>query len=224
MKLLLPVIIQSLIYLYSFAQENELDKYYPPQKVIQKNGVKRQIDTVGKGSVTEFDRLGRVIKFYSPENDTTVITYSYKNDTLIASGYLAGHKYNTRLAKAEKYVYNKKGQIIFYASLENDYLYGSTRNIFVSRFYYDNTRKLISIHELANNKYPCLLQEDFPVIDSLLRLINVFAYVYNKAGKPVTKQEMLGDKEYRYTDRFLYDKSGKLVKRVALQRRDIWVN
>lgn len=70
-----------------------------------------------------------------------------------------------------------------------------------------------------SSRYKRQFSEDLKLSDSLLNLVNVYAYKYDKSGKLIVMKQMIGKTEYRSIDSFYYDRTGRLIKNVSRQKQ-----
>lgn len=218
----------SLFSTLSFAQDPDLEQFYPYNNLFKITRVKKllynnhEVDLMN--STTQYDTLGREINYFESPNLISFV-YNQVGDTLIRKGY--GYKQNKEeyLNTVEKYVFNKKRQIVSYFACRRK-TEGRTASLY-KKLVYDNSGKVISIFHYKTSNYPFSFSTDFPINLSLYKLMEIEKYYYKTSGKLLYKEskefEENPDKEkvkitYTYTDssiviqQFVLNRNGRRIK------------
>lgn len=225
MKTVSLILIVSLLTTVSHSQIKSMDGYYPENVLYRKLRVKSIIDTnaspPGHYYKKEFDTIGRQIAWYYIEDSVrTYFKYEKRGDTLIRLHFNTVNGREKPVYQFEKFLYNDKGKVELYQSCRRNY--GSddhTTQCEMSKFYYDDKSKLLTKLDYSESKYKKKFSENMPLVDTLMRLVDVNHYFYDKGSRLIAKKQMTGRPEYRTIDSFFYDKSNRLVKTTSFQRQ-----
>ena len=195
------------------------DKYYPENIIIKKNKIKYIIDSSefimpSNFIVKAYDTLGRIIGNFGYEKQKFENPYIYKNleDTLIRIKRIEDSE---ELYSFEKFVYNKKGQIISYLECCN--YYGDKNNIPITyeEFYYDEKFTLETKLCYYKRNFSGSINERIIFKPTDLELTDVVYYSYrkNKIGNlMIIGKHSIGKKEWRETDTTLFDNRNRIIK------------
>ncbi len=206
----------------AFSQNFELDRYYLVDTIMQKNKVKtstyKDASFTHLNTVSEYDSLGREILWYYTNGDTKNFSkYLVHKDTIIQVQYSTKGGIEKSPRQINKYVYNRKGFITFYASCRESSIGKKTEADFVT-FDYEKSNKLASVLYYSTYNYPFAVNVNFPIVDTLFKLTNVESFFYNNLSQIIAKKQMIGKKDERYIDSFFYDKKKRLIKEVRFQK------
>lgn len=200
-----------------YSQEYPFNKYYLGDSVIKKNKVKSSIYTdisfPHLNTISEFDEMGReTVWYYTKNNTKNHSKFLHHQDTLLSIHFTSTNDTINSPHEVSKYVYDKKGNITFYAMCRRSINDKSEADF--TRFYYDEKGKLTSALYFSSYNYPFPINEYFPIIESLFKLTNVESFQYGKNLQLTAIKQMIGNKNERYVDSFYYDKQKRLIKRV----------
>ena len=201
-----------------------MEMYYPEKPLFKKLKVKSVFDTIASPAFhhykKEYDTLGRQILWYYVE-DTVITRFRYvrTGDTLKKYHYYTKGGIEHPAYQTEIFVYEKNGKILTYLSCEQNYDYENTSDCKVDKFFYDKNNRLTSKLIYTNRHYKQQYSEELLPADSLLNLVNVYSYQYDRNGKLITMKQMIGKTEYRSVDSFFYDKAGRLIKNISRQKQ-----
>ena len=209
----------------TYSQIDDLEMYYPENPMFKRLKVKSVLDTIASPEFhhykKEFDTLGRQISWYYIE-DSVVTRFKYKkfDDTLIKFHYYTEKEIEHEVYQYEIYIYNKLGDILTYQSCRRNHgTGGKTSECSMDKFFYDDNGRLTSKLIYTNRNYKHPFSENLKLTDSLLNLVNVYSYQYDKNSKLILIKQMMGKPQYRRIDSFYYDKAGRLMKNVSRQNR-----
>jgi hypothetical protein len=218
-----------LLYLFltvcSHSQPTDTDRYYPENPLYRKLGVKSILDTSASPSghhyTEEFDSLGRRTAWYYVEDSVrTYFKYEKKADTLIRLHFYTVKEREKPVYQFEKFHYNAKGKIEFYASCGKNYGTDSaTSECEMRKFYYGEKGQLLAELDYSETNYQIPFSVNISPVDTLMKLVNVSHYFYDKATKVIAKKQVIGPRENRAIDSFFYDKSNRLIKTTSFQKQ-----
>lgn len=208
----------------TFSQTDEMEMYYPERPLFKKLKVKSVLDTIASPAFhhyrKEYDTLGRQVSWYYVEDSViTRFRYVKSGDTLKKYHYHTKGGVEHPVYQTEVFVYDKKGSILTYQSCQRNHDNKNTSNCVMDKFFYDENFRLTSKLIYTNRYYKQEYSENLLPTDSLLKLVNVYSYQYDRNGKLKTMKQMIGKPEYRSIDSFYYDKAGRLIKNVSRQEQ-----
>ena len=209
----------------TFSQTDEWQMYYPENVLFKKLQVKSVLDTIASPELhhykKEFDTLGRQISWcYVEDSVITRFRYTKSGDTLIKHHYYTKSGMEYPIYQTEFFVYDKKRKILTYQSSRkrngNDF---NTSECIMDKFFYDESNHLTTKLMYYNSRYKQPFSINLKFVDSLLNLVNVYSYQYDKSGKLILMKQMIGKPEYRSVDSFYYDKTNRRIKIVSRQKQ-----
>jgi hypothetical protein len=202
----------------SYSQNSDFDMYYPENNLYKKLKVKSELDTIASPAFhhykKEFDTLGRQISWGYVENSVvTRFKYSRSGDTLWKFHYYTKNGVEHDIYEFDRYIYNSNGKIIVYENCRKSYYYGDNFSQFrVDKFFYDETDRLTSELNFTNEKYNLPFAPTLTIPDSLLKLVMVYTYSYDKLNRLAIKKDMISKPNSRSVDSFFYDKNNRVIK------------
>lgn len=209
----------------TFSQSDEWQMYYAENVLFKKLQVKSVLDTIASPALhhykKEFDTLGRQISWYYVE-DSVITRFKYikSGDSLIRHHYYTKSGIEYPIYQTELFVYDKKGKILTYQSSRRSYGNDiNTSECTMDKFFYDESHRLTSKLIYSNSRYKQPFSVNLKLVDSLINLVNVYSYQYNKSGKLILMKQMIGKPEYRSIDSFYYDKTNRPIKIVSRQKQ-----
>ncbi|MBP6021951.1 hypothetical protein [Ferruginibacter sp.] len=209
----------------TYSQTDDWEMYYPKNSLLKKLKVKSLLDTIASPAFhhykEEFDTLGRQISWcYVEDSVITRFRYFQSGDTLTKFHYYTKGKIEHPIYQTEFFVYDKKGNILSYQNSRKSYGNDiNTSECSMDKFFYDENFRLTSKLSYSNSHYKQPFSEKLRLADSLLNLVNVYSYQYNKNGKLILMKQMIGKPEYRSVDSFYYDKTNRPIKIVSRQKQ-----
>ena len=209
---------------HTFSQTDEMEMYYPERPLFKKLKVKSILDTIASPAFhhyrKEYDTLGRQISWYYVEDSViTRFRYVKSGDTLKKYHYYTKGSVEHPAYQTEVFVYDRKGNILTYQSCRRNHDYKNTSDCEIDKFFYNEKFLLTSKLSFTNRYLKQEYSENLLPDDSLLKLVNVYSYQYDRNGKLKTMKQMIGKPEYRSIDSFYYDKGGRLIKNVSRQKQ-----
>lgn len=189
--------------------------YYPEKKEIKNNNIKFKIDSNiyhYRGYWIEaFDFKGRLIGSFDHSIDSFVNPYIYieKVDTLLR---LRQRDKKKTLYMVEKFIYDKSGKIIQFDRFRDDFLIDGKLVLDRTVFFYEDGKisdklsyGLNSIGELS---------ADFNILTNKMNLESIKHYSYKRTqlNSYIFISELMGDKNFRDVDTFVYDKKDRIIK------------
>lgn len=88
----------------------------------------------------------------------------------------------------------------------------------IDKFFYDENGDLTTRLIYLNRRYKERFSIDLSFKDSSLKLIDVYAYRFDKSHKLLLRKRMMGRPADRDIDSFFYDNKGRLIKKISRQR------
>lgn len=202
-----------------YTLESTDDKYYPKDSFIKSRQIKQIIDSWGWPSIIEFriktyDTLGLIISDVKTpgKNIGNPFYYRKNGDSLVRLKY---NEDKTRLMSFERFVYNKKGQIVSYIECCNYQLNNHSYSVEYEAFYYDDRNMLKSKLRYLKYNYIDTVNDVIsvnPVDLELLDVINYTHKTFKNGDKLIIGKQALGKRDYRRTDSAIYDKQNRLIK------------
>lgn len=207
-----------------FSQDQSVTRYYPSDKILQKNKVSKLFATSSLfhniNYEDEYDTIGRPIKYSSNNgNLLRIVEYQKVNDTLIESNYSLEKTKNKKLYAIQKYVYNNNGLITFYIGFRNWHKENPFTRTNIEKIRYNPFGKIESIDFYEAKNYPYKLDYNIPIVDTFFKLIEYNYYFYNSSNLldhidkillPKTINESIYRLSYEYTDSSIIERSWAL--------------
>lgn len=194
------------------------DKYSPVNKLVKKNRIRYIVDssrfiTPGNFDIEIYDTLGRLIgKTYRPiDSFDNPYIYRIAGDTTFRLKY---NKDRTKLNCFERFVLNKKEQIVSYLDCCNYYFEKDNYYVGYEEFFYDEKDRLKTWLRFFKQDYPGEISDKNIInpIDLQLNEVIYFTYQTMRNGnKLVIGKHALGNPEWRETDSTIYDKQNRII-------------
>ncbi|MBL7733536.1 MAG: hypothetical protein JNM88_20370 [Chitinophagaceae bacterium] len=202
-----------------YTKEPYYDKYYPENKTIRSNRIKYIIDSSefilpGKFNIKLYDTLGRLIGDInrSAHSFETPFVYTKIGDTTFRLKYNAG---KTVLLCYERFVHNKKGQIISYLDCCNYYFKSDSYYVGYVEFYYDEKNMLKTKLSYFNEEYPGKVSDKTKIKPTDLQLNDVVYYSHKtlkNGNKLIIGKHALGKPDWRAIDSTIYDNQNRVIR------------
>lgn len=202
-----------------YTKEPFYEKYYPDNKIIKRSKIKYVIDSSefispSKFNIKLYDTLGRLISDINRSVDSfdTPFLYSKTGDTTFRLKYNAD---KTVLICYERFVHNKKGQIVSYLDCCNYYFKNDSYYVGYEEFYYDEKSVLKTKLSYFKEDYPGKVSDKAYIKPTDLQLNDVIYYSYKtlKNGNSlIIGKHGLGKPEWRATDSTILDKQKRIVR------------
>jgi hypothetical protein len=199
--------------------EPHYDKYYPENKTIKNSRIKYIIDSSefilpSKFNIKLYDTFGRLIGDINRSVDSfdTPFQYTKTGDTTFRLKYNAD---KTELICYERFVHNKKGQIVSYLDCCNYYFKNDSYYVGLEEFYYDEKNLLKTKLNYFKEDYAGKISDNANIKPTDLRLNDVIYYSYRtfkNGNKLIIGKHSLGNPEGRATDSAIYDKQNRIIR------------
>jgi hypothetical protein len=193
--------------------------YYPVNKIIKNNRIHSVTDSSefilpGKFRTRVYDTLGRIIGEISRPNTALDNPYIYRQsgDTTYRLKYNAD---KAVLHSYQRFVLNKKGQIISYLDCGNYYLKDDSYYAGYEAFYYDDNGQLITKLSYTREDCPGKMDDKIIISSTALVLNDVINYTYKtlpNGNKLVIGKHAIGKPDWRATDSTMYDKQNRIIR------------
>jgi hypothetical protein len=206
----------------------EYVKYYPENTFIKRHRIKYVIDssesiTSGKCRLRMYDTLGRIIiDNWRPDAplDNPFI-YREAGDTTYRLKYNSD---KSSLIAYERFVHNKKGQIVSYLDCANYYFKDNSYYVQYEAFYYDENNILQTRLSYIREEFPGKVADQANVKPTDLELYDVINYSYRtlKNGhKLKIGKHALGKPDWRATDTTIFDKQNRMIRFNSFSKRGV---
>jgi hypothetical protein len=202
-----------------YTKEPFYEKYYPENKNIKRSKIKYVIDSSefispSKFNVKLYDTLGRLIGDINRSVDSfdTPFLYFKTGDTTFRLKYNAN---KTELICYERFVHNKKGQILSYLDCCNYYFKNDSYFVGFEEYYYDEKSMLQTKLSYFKEDYPGKVSNKTNIKPTNLQLNDVIYYSYKtlKNGNSlIIRKHALGKSEWRATDSTVLDKQKRIIR------------
>jgi hypothetical protein len=209
-----------------YTMEPHYDKYYLENKTIKNSRIKYIIDSSefiqpSKFNIKLYDTLGRLIgdTYRSVDSFTTPFQYTKNGDTTFRSKYNANR---TVLLCYERFVHNKKGQIVSYLDCCNYYFKNDSYYVGYVEFYYDEKNMLKTKLSYFNEEYPGKVSDKTKIKPTDLQLNDVIYYSYKtlkNGNKLIIGKHALGKPDWRAIDSSIYDKKNRIIRFNSFARK-----
>jgi hypothetical protein len=209
----------------TFSQTDGFEMYYPEKLLFKTLRVKSILDTIASPAFRhykeEYDTFGRQISWsYVEDSVITRFKYVESGDTLRKYHYYTKNGIEYPIYQTELFVYDKEGNILVYQSCRKNY--GNDKNTsecWWDKFFYNENNRLTSKLVYSNSHYRQPFSLELKLADSLINLVNVYSYQYDRKGKMILRKQMIGKANYRSVDSFYYDKSNRPIKIVSRKKQ-----
>lgn len=202
-----------------YTLEPASNKYDPINKTAKDNHIKYVIDSSefiipGKCRTMIYDSLGRLAGELRHPGGNLINTFVYKTngDTTWRLNYDTG---KTVLYSFQRFVLNKKGQIISYLDCGNYYIRDESYYVGYEAFYYDDKDRLQTKHTYTQENYPGKVSIAAIIKPTELNLDDVINYTYSTLknnNKLVIGKHTIGKPDWRSIDSTLYDKQNRIIR------------
>lgn len=202
-----------------YTKEPFYNKYYPENKTFKRNRIKYVIDSSefilpSKFNVKLYDTLGRLIGDINRSIDSfnTPYIYSKTGDTTFRLKYNADR---TQLLCFERFVQNKKGQVVSYLDCCNYYFKNDNYYVGYEEFYYDEKGRLKTKLSYFKEDYPGKVSHTINIKRTDLQLNDVIYYSYKtlkKGNTLIIGKHASGKPEWRATDSIILDKQKRIIR------------